>query len=191
MGASFCQFHICRIVFWQASQSCISPGARCTNFDIPQPANNWRTLPMKVLCWCWKGGIVEISRHAGRNCEGGDTESSHDVQGWGQSSLPPTPQLTQSHSTLGAGRQLVTPQVSSLSNKLQIGQLAASWHQIDLILQPNQLSCNTSGLGLGLPVILGLPTFSYNYCFWQSICDPAIGITVWNWILSCLWSSLF
>ena len=40
VGASFCQFHICRIVFWQASQSCISPGARCTNFDIPQPANN-------------------------------------------------------------------------------------------------------------------------------------------------------
>ena len=79
---------------------------------------------------------------------------------------------------------------SSLGNKLQIGQLA-SWHQIDLILQPNQLSCNTSGLGLGLPAILGLPIFSYNYCFWQSICDPAIGITVWNWILSCLWSSLF
>ena len=92
----------------------------------------------------------------------GDTESSHDVQAWGQSSLPPTlSQLTQSHSTLGAGRQLVTHTSDS------------DWDISTWFCQPAQST--VIYVRSGIAAYVGFAN---------------IAIAAWNWIPSYLWPSL-
>ena len=93
------------ILVCHPSQACLHCNARCRNFDID---DNGRTP-----AWRWtyyaQVDIVEIVRHAGIvRREGGHWELTWRASVRSVQSIPTLSQLTQSHSTLGAGRQLVT-----------------------------------------------------------------------------------